>query len=119
MVAAAARIRGASIFIVGPVFIRSRGSINLADSAAPPPVDRVICALGYSTRSGETIRLSVDGKPRAGGVETSPLVPVRAASRRIYSVVTAVETMKFNAANLHANPRDVNPASVYLAPGCV
>lgn len=36
---------------------------------------------------------------------------LRRASRRIYSVVTAVETMKFNAANLHANPRDVNPAS--------
>lgn len=53
------------------------------------------------------------------GVETVVGAAVRVASRRIYSVVTAVETMKFNAANLHANPRGVNPASVYLAPGCV
>lgn len=30
-------------------------------------MDRVIRVLGYSTRSGETIRLSVDGKPRAAG----------------------------------------------------
>lgn len=29
-------------------------------------------------------------------------------SQRIYSVVTAVETMKFNASNLHANPPVVN-----------
>lgn len=29
-------------------------------------------------------------------------------SQRIYSVVTAVETMKFNASNLHANPSVVN-----------
>ncbi|KAK1119894.1 hypothetical protein K0M31_012967 [Melipona bicolor] len=29
-------------------------------------------------------------------------------SQRIYSVVTAVETMKFNASNLHANPDVVN-----------
>lgn len=94
-----------------PVFIRSHVLISLIIAQ---PLDRVIA------RSGETIRLSGDGNRRgAGRIGRPSSVPVCAASRRIYSVVTAVETMKFNAANLHANPPGINPASVYLASGCV
>jgi len=96
-----------------PVFIRNRVLILLI---VMQPLDRVI-SRSVIARFGETIRLSGDGN--RGRIRRPSSVPVRTASRRIYSVVTAVETMKFNAANLHANPRGINPASVYLAPGCV
>lgn len=94
-----------------PVCIRSP-CINLADNSA---------AVGssYSTirRNNSLIRRR---QPKgAGRIGRPSSVPVCAASRRIYSVVTAVETMKFNAANLHANPPGINPAPVYLASGCV
>lgn len=94
-----------------PVFIRSHVLISLIAQ----PADRVIRALGYSTIRRNNSLIS---RQQAKGVDVAG-APVRVASRRIYSVVTAVETMKFNAANLHANPHDVNPAPVYLAPGCV